>query len=99
MPRDRVRRAIRGFLGDDFRGVRAQAVEAAAGIRLDMHLGTFARDGGHQVGVEHGELGRLELDDDGIFIRRDHLAVEGLGIDGEAQRRGLRLIIEHAVLE
>jgi hypothetical protein len=64
-----------------------------------MHLGAFAGNGGHQVGIEHRELAGLELDDDGIVGRGDHLAVEGLGIDGEAQRRGLRLIIEHAVLE
>ena len=99
MPGDGVGNTVRGLLGDYFRGVRAQAVEAAAGIRLDMHLGAFAGKGGHQVGVEHRELAGLELDDDGVVAGRDHLAVEGLGVDGEAQRRGLRLIIEHAILE
>ena len=86
VPGDGVGNTVRGLLGDYFRGVRAQAVEAAAGIRLDMHLGAFAGKGGHQVGVEHRELAGLELDDDGVVAGRDHLAVEGLGVDGEAQR-------------
>ena len=51
-----------------------------------MHLGAFGGNRGHQAGIEHRELGRLELDDDGIVGRGDHLAVEGLGVDGKAQR-------------
>src|SRR3546814_1998288 len=79
-----------------FRGVRAQAVETAPCVGLDTHLGAFAGNRGHKVGIEHGELGWLELDDDGIVSRRDHLAVEGLGIDGAAlDRKSTRLNSSH----
>src|SRR3989344_2473778 len=96
---DGVGNAVGCHLRALLRGVRAQAVEAAPCVGLDMHLGAFAGNGGHEAGIEHRELAGLELDDDGVIVGGDHTPVEGLGIDGEAQCRGLRLIIEHAVLE
>ncbi len=64
-----------------------------------MHLGPFVRDRGHQIAIEHRELGGLDLDDNGIVTGRDHFAVEGIGINGEAECRYLWLIIEYAILE
>lgn len=96
---DGVGSAVGHHLGALFWRVRTQAVETATGIGLDMHLGALAGNGGHQVGIEYRELAGLELDDDGVFAGCYHLAVEGLGINDEAQCRGLWLIIEHAVLE
>jgi hypothetical protein len=44
-----------------------------------MHLGAFGRNGGHQAGIEHRELGRLELDDDGIVGAATTLPSKGWG--------------------
>ena len=53
---------------------------------------------GHERLVEHRELGPSRLDDDGLIGGGDDLALEGLGIDVEAQRRNLGLTIEDVEL-
>lgn len=48
-----------------------------------MDFGVFVGNGGYQVGIEYGEFGRFEFDDDGIVGCGDYFVVEGLRVNGE----------------
>lgn len=74
---DGVGDAVRRHLGAYFRSVRAQSVETAPRVGLDMHIGAFGGNDGHQFGIEHSELAGLELDDDGVVRHHDHAPIEG----------------------
>ena len=98
-PLHRVRLAAGGELGAFLGRVRAQAVETASRIGLDLHLDAFVGHLGNERLVEHRELGPPRLDDDGLVGGGDDLALERLGIDVEAQRRNLGLAVEDVELE
>jgi hypothetical protein len=98
-PLHRVGLAVGGELGLLLGRVRPLTVEAASGIGFDLHLGAFVGHFGHERPVEHRELGASRLDDDGLVGGGDDLALEGFGIDVEAQRRNLGLAVEDVELE
>jgi hypothetical protein len=62
-------------------------------------LAPFVGHFGHERPVEHREFGSPRFDDDGVVGGGDDLALEGFGINMEAQRRNLGLAVEDVELE